>query len=165
MEATMETLRSLRHVDDGRLVAQIGSGSALAVFELVRRYDQILIVHEAYQVLSNWADAEEVRSELVARLLAMSMKRDQEQQAGWPPADVRKWLVTVVTRLAVDMKRSRDAEWERRVYQSTWLTRESTPHEESEAGELVSRLEEGLHGPYQGGEGSGPVTDLPGPAC
>jgi RNA polymerase sigma factor (sigma-70 family) len=146
MEATMEAPRSLRHVDDQHLVTRIGAGDAPAVVELVRRYDQALILPEAYRVLDNWADAEEVRSELVARLLALSMGQGQEHQAGWPPARVPKWLATVVRHLAVDMKRRRDAEWERRVHQRTWLTRESTPHEEAEVGELVRGIKESLRG-------------------
>jgi RNA polymerase sigma factor (sigma-70 family) len=145
MEATMEAPRSLRHVDDGHLVTRIRSGHPLAVVELVRRYDEILIHPGAYRVLGNWADAEDVCSELVVRLLALSMKRDREDQAGWPPADVPAWLATVVRRLAVDMKRSRDAEWERRVHQPEPCAKESMPYENAEVREVVRRLEEGLH--------------------
>jgi RNA polymerase sigma-70 factor (ECF subfamily) len=144
MEATMAAPRSLRHVDDRHLVTRIGAGSARAVVELVRRYDEIRILPEAYRILDNWADAEEVRSELVARLLALSMKRDHELQAGWPPADVPAWLVTVVRRLAVDMKRSRDAEWERRVHQRSWVPSVVMPEEESEFRDLVRCVDEGL---------------------
>lgn len=116
MEATAAAPRSLRHVDDQHLVTRIGAGHARAVVELVRRYDEIRILPEAYRILGNWADAEEVRSELVARLLALSMKRDHELQAGWPPADVPAWLATVVRRLAVG---KRGTWWVRKVGHAT----------------------------------------------
>jgi RNA polymerase sigma factor (sigma-70 family) len=127
------------------LVARIAAGSATAAVELMRRYEETVILPQAYRTLGNSADSEDVRSELVVRLLDLSMKREQRSHAEWPSSHVAKWLGTVVKRLAVDMKRRRDAECDRRVHESTWLAKESTPYQQAEVHELARRIEEGLH--------------------
>jgi RNA polymerase sigma factor (sigma-70 family) len=134
--------RYLCQLDDRMLLALMPGGHPLAVHEFMSRYDVALILPEAYRILGNRADAEDLCSELRVRLLTMKSEPERDGEGGWPPAHAKRWLLTVLRRLALDMKRSRDAEWQRRSHQREWLRMPPTPYEETRRAEVEGRVEE-----------------------
>jgi RNA polymerase sigma-70 factor (ECF subfamily) len=132
---------SIEHLDDSAVLRRIATGDGLAAFEFVRRYEHRLIVPVAERILGNSADAQEVVSTLLMRLLAFER---YSTDGSWPPSKVGEWLTTVVTRLALDAKRTRDAEWSRRRRQKDWFDRASMPGEEAEFHELRHRVLDAL---------------------
>lgn len=110
-------LRPLQRATDDHLCELIEKRDPYAGYELLRRYYPCVVLPEALRVLADLADAEEVRSDLLLKLLRGPTDLAWE----WPPSNVREWLKTVTFRLALDLKRSRDSELSRRAKQSEWL--------------------------------------------
>jgi RNA polymerase sigma factor (sigma-70 family) len=133
---------SLERLDDRAVCRRIACGDGLAAFELVRRYEVHLIIPVARRILGNTLDAEDVASSLLVRLLSRAR---YGAGPGWPPTSVHEWLSTVVTRLAIDAKRSRDAECSRRSHQDDWFEPASSPAEEAERHEIQQRIRGAVH--------------------
>ncbi|NUU22457.1 MAG: RNA polymerase sigma factor SigJ [Streptomycetaceae bacterium] len=90
-----------------------GSGSGTGYDEAFERHRPVLL-GLAYRMLGSWWDAEDVVQEAWLR-----RRRAAEDPAGAPIEDLRGWLVTVTTRLALDQLRS--ARHRRETYVGPWM--------------------------------------------
>jgi RNA polymerase sigma-70 factor (ECF subfamily) len=127
------------------LIEQIGAGNRIAAFEFVRRYEAPVILPVASRILGNAADAEEVRSQVLLRLLNIAAEALlPDQGAAWRPEKPKAWLRATTSRSAIDLKRSRDAERARRKLQVDWLQPPCTPLDEAEEVELSGHVHEAL---------------------
>lgn len=134
----MDAPRSLRDLDERVLLLRIEAGDVPAAAEFVRRYEKGLILPAAYRILRNRADAQELPGAVFLRLL--NLKEGRAEKSAWPPEHVPAWLKTLVEHLALDMKRSRDAERKRHVHQYGWSRPAALPDEEAERSEMRRQL-------------------------
>lgn len=129
-------LRALVRESDHEVCRRIAIGDQLACYELVRRYNSI-ILSEARRTLGNPADAEEARSELLVKLIQGGPGRDWD----WPPERLADWVATAARRLATDLRRSRDADWQRRPRQLEWRRPPIVPDDAAYSSELRRDLQ------------------------
>lgn len=127
---------------DAALLTRVDHRDASTAFEIVCRHESSLILPLAQRILGNEADAQDLKSELLLRLL---QAEEHRRSGNWPPKSVRRWLTTVVTRLALDMKRSRDAERHRRRRQTAWFDSPPDPAVEAESRSLREEVRRALN--------------------